>query len=318
MRSFFSVVVVAIVVSSAGAANAAYQLPPRPYDVAAAGGHLYVLENGTSRVAQRNQDGSLIRYFGSYGKEEGQLARPMAIAADPLRKRIYVADSNNHRVSAFSLDGQYLYSFGGFALLRQPGKFSVPSAIAVGPQRGYIYVSDRNGMIQVFTPRGAFIRWWGHRRGDQTRGQWLYYVDALTVANNRVYAADRVDNKLRVFTAAGLPVASYGPTLGDWPLDRPSGVAVSPDGTIYLADAYEHLAGHSRNEKVLRLDQAGKLISIWGNYCATCSRGTNNRDPLSFWSPQGVELAYGKLYVAEAGNNRVQVLSPDGAFLGAF
>lgn len=297
------------------ALNSVASAASRPYDVAAAGGNIYVVENGAGRVAKRTEGGDLIRYFGGPGKGPGQLERPMAIAADPLRKRLYVADSQNHRISAFSLDGHFLYSFGGFSLFRKPGRFSVPAAIAVGPQRGYIYVSDRTGMIQVFTPQGGFIRWWGHRRGDQGRGQWLQNVDALAVANNRVYAADRVDDKIRVFTSGGSPVASYGPAFGDWKLDRPSGLAVGTDGTIYVADAYEYWADHSRNEKVLRLSGQGKLLSLWGNYCASCAPKTNNHDPLSFWSPQGLELAYGKLYVSEAGNNRVQVLNPSGGFL---
>lgn len=299
-------------------APAAISAAARPYDIAAAGGHVYVVENETSRVAQRAPTGALIRYFGEPGKGPGQLSRPLAIAADPLRKRLYVTDSQNHRISAFSLDGRFLYSFGGFSLFRKPGKFSVPAAIAVGPQRGYIYVSDRTGMIQVFTPQGRFLRWWGHRRGDQARGQWLNNVSALAVANGRVYATDRVANTLRVFTVAGSPVASYGPSFGSWSLDRPAGVAVSTTGVVYLTDAYEYLASHSRNEKVLRLSPQGKLLALWGNYCATCSPKTNDQRPLSFWSPQGLELAYGRLYVAEAGNNRVQALGFDGRFLFSF
>jgi peptidylamidoglycolate lyase len=82
--------------------------------------------------------------------------------------------------------------------------------------------------------------------------------------------------------------------------NRPTDVAVAPDGTFYVSDGYE-------NSRVLKFSADGRLLLKWGE------RGTG---PGQFDLPHAIDLdARGRVYVADRENDRVQVFDADGRFL---
>lgn len=78
---------------------------------------------------------------------------------------------------------------------------------------------------------------------------------------------------------------------------RPSGLTVTPDGDLLVADTHYH--------RILRYSADGVLKSEFGR---------NGREPGEFLYPTGVAcLPDGTIYVSEyGGNDRVQVFSPEG------
>lgn len=69
-----------------------------PYDVAIApDGSVYVCEYGNSRVQRFSKDGEPLGTWGRPGRGEGELFNPWAVAVDG-RGRVFVVDSNNHRI----------------------------------------------------------------------------------------------------------------------------------------------------------------------------------------------------------------------------
>jgi len=89
---------------------------------------------------------------------------------------------------------------------------------------------------------------------------------------------------------------------------QPTGLAVSPDGTLYVATAGRSTLFH--------IDTFGKVLGSWG----TNVQGTENAPPGTLNQPWGVALSPdGRLYIADTWNHRVQVLrTPDGALLGSW
>jgi hypothetical protein len=100
-------------------------------------------------------------------------------------------------------------------------------------------------------------------------------------------------------------VGGNGPYL----FDRPTGVAVAPNGDVFVAD------GHSRNKsnsaRVVKYSPDGKFIKEWGRMGA---------EPGNFREPHDIYVggSKGYVYVADRQNDRIQVFDQDGKFIAAW
>jgi len=85
--------------------------------------------------------------------------------------------------------------------------------------------------------------------------------------------------------------------------ERPTDVAWDAAGNIYVADGYG-------NARVAEFDKNGRFIKSWGSSGAA---------PGQFNTVHGIVLdAQGNVYVADAGNKRIQVFDSDGTFKTEF
>jgi len=83
----------------------------------------------------------------------------------------------------------------------------------------------------------------------------------------------------------------------------PQDLAFLPDGSIVVADGL-------RNSRVARFDKNGKFVSQWG---------TRGNGPGQFSGLHGIDAdRNGKIYVADRGNNRIQIFDKDGAHLDSW
>lgn len=90
--------------------------------------------------------------WGERGSGDGQFSGSLGIAYDTDRELVWVADSGNHRLQAFRLDGQFVRTVG--KLGDGPGEFIRPADVAV-LDNGLVLVSDAgNGRFQVLTEWG--------------------------------------------------------------------------------------------------------------------------------------------------------------------
>lgn len=120
--------------------------------------------------------------------------------------------------------------------------------------------------------------------------------------NGDVYVADLSNGRISVFGSDGAYKRSFG-KLGPEPgkgkageFNEPSGVAVGPDGTVYVADAW--------NGRIQKLSPEGKPLGEYGG------------GRYSFYSPRNVTVdRMGNVYVADTGNSMVKVISPEGKII---
>ncbi|WP_408951919.1 FG-GAP-like repeat-containing protein [Lysobacter sp. Hz 25] len=124
-----------------------------------------------------------------------------------------------------------------------------------------------------------------------------------------VYIADTLNQRIRaigtdgiVRTVAGTGVAgpaSDGIATAST-LNHPAGLAVGPDGLLYIAD--------TRNNRIRRLNADGTLVVL------TAPGEAGAPVPIELSGPTGLAFdGTGALYVAETGNERVRRIGSDGA-----
>ncbi|HTB35089.1 MAG TPA: NHL repeat-containing protein [bacterium] len=111
-----------------------------------------------------------------------------------------------------------------------------------------------------------------------------------------VYVADLGNGRVSVYDADGafkFVFGKLGPEPGkakEGQFNEPSGLAVGPDGSVYVADTW--------NQRVQKFDAKGKYLSEIDD---------------GFYSPRNVAVDHaGNIYVADTGHSQVKVLDPSG------
>lgn len=251
--------------------------------------------------------------------EKPEFDRPMGAAFAP-DGTIYVADSGNDRICVFSKDGKFVREFGehgvakplpGAQMTWKPGTFNFPVGIDVDAA-GNLYVADfRNDQIQVYDSEGTFLRRFPDPakpvgKGSSGQEGTGIAVTDVAVRGDRVYATD--EYQIFVFTTEGKLVAQFGkPGRAPGDLDRPNGVDVAEDGTIYVAD--------SNNNRVQALSPKGESLWVAGERVSDLSKESEN----PFALPRSVTvLNDDSLVVVDAFAFALVHLSADGKVLDTY
>jgi 6-bladed beta-propeller len=100
-------------------------------------------------------------------------------------------------------------------------------------------------------------------------------------------------------------VAGNGPDT----FDRPTGVAVAPNGDIFVSDG--HMPNQYHNARVVKFTKDGRFIKAWGRL---------GSGPGEFDEPHDIFIggSQERVYVADRRNKRIQVFDQDGNFIAAW
>lgn len=240
---------------------------------------LFILDNA-GRMIVYDPDGTVLRQWWmpeySAGKPEGAWVL--------LDGRIAVADTHYHRVLFFDQQGAVLGSLGEQG--EGPGQFIYTVKVTQDPQ-GFLYVAEYGGndRVQKFTAEGQYVLTIGKvgtGPGEFQRASGLVWKEGV------VYVADAINNRIHAFKDDGtfLRIIADAETAG---LHYPYDMALSPDGTLWLAEY--------GGNRLTQVSTEGKLIGHYG----TAGRGLEH-----FWTPWGVAVRRdGMVFVADTGNRRV-------------
>jgi DNA-binding beta-propeller fold protein YncE len=163
--------------------------------VAVAGDRVYATD--AYQVFVFTTEGELVMQFGQPGVAPGGLDRPGGIAVD-RDGRIYVSDSNQNRVVAFSPDGGPLWVTGRPVVGMQEesdNPFVLPRGIAI-MRDGSLLVADPLGQQLVkMNVDGKVVAQYGVRGVEP--GQ-LNFPNDVAASGDRVLMADRQNQRVQV------------------------------------------------------------------------------------------------------------------------
>ena len=208
--------------------------------------------------------------------------------------------------------GQHTYELvRDFPRMPKGESMGVVSRVATDSQDRVYVFQRKDPPVVIFDRDGNYLGSWGNGAVKDAHG--------MKIVDDLVYTTDRPDSVAVSFTLDGKPLlvlgkrgvhSDTGNVKSPWLAERPGGpfnhpteMMPHPNGDIYVTDGY-------RNCRVHRFTPDGQLVKSWG---------TPGKADDQYHLPHSIAIdPAGKLYVADRGNKRIQIFSPDFDLLGTW
>ena len=185
----------------------------------------------------------------------------VGVAVDS-KDRVYILTRSEPRVLVYERDGSFVTSWG-------EGTFTNRThGLTIAPDDSIFCVDDGDHTVRKFSPDGRLLMMIGH----------------VGVASDTGWDGRTIETIRR----------------GAGPFNRPTNLAIAPNGELYVSDGYGNCQVH-------RFTATGQLIQSWGE---------PGSGPGQFYLPHGVAIdAASRVWVADRENDRIQIFSADGEYL---
>lgn len=232
------------------------------------GRFLFVSDTGNNRVAVL--DPGSLKLIDTFGDDHQSGTHDVDF---DQKGRLYVADTHNHRVTVYELDGPR-----GKLVDEFSGRLRKPEGVLVHPN-GRIYVAGAGSGNVLAYEDGQVV--------DELTG--LASPHDLELApEGDIWLADAGNDRMLLLSPdleikrelSGAPYNFDGVRYQD----------VLPDGTLIAADKYSHQV---------------KIIAPDGALLLSVGTGKAEKGPGKFTTPEGVELDGTTLWISDSGNDRV-------------
>jgi len=249
-----------------------------------AGGRLFIADSNHHRVLVAGFDGVVHDVIGG-GRDRGREAevgdeggtfeearfyRPQGMAIDG--GILYVADTENHKVRAASLDGRRVTTLAG-----------------TGLQAGYGTAGGAARMTPFNSP------WDLHLHGN------ILFV-AMAGAH-QIWMIDLVRHLAFPYAGSGREARIDG-DLDDAAFAQPSGLAAA-DGRLYVADSEANII------RAIDLPPKNRVRTVAGGDLFEFGDRDGRGDAARFQHPLGVAAARGIVFVADTYNHRIRAVNPE-------
>jgi uncharacterized protein (TIGR03663 family) len=204
--------------------------------------------------------------------------------------------------SGFSLTdwagAQYMYEYIRKDIASQLWPLGAPAQPPVQP------VDPYEGITSPVTPDRVL------GSSGSEAGQFFSPRQVALAADGSLYVADSLNHRIQHIAPDGQVLQVWGTfadiSQGPAPagtFNEPWGVAVGPDGSVYVADTW--------NYRIQKFTSEGEFIKMWGT-----GPGIG---PEEFYGPRGLAVdGQGRVFVADTGNKRIVIYDGEGNYLGEF
>jgi YD repeat-containing protein len=246
-------------------------------------------------------------------------------AYDPRTQILYQGDGGRRRARDISLVIDTVAGTGTVGVIGDGGPATEANlrlwGIAVGPD-GSLYITDStSSRIRRVGPDGIITTvagpgyWLVGDGGPATEARLIAPIGVAVGPDGSFFIADGGDSRVRrvgpdgiITTVAGTGTVGFsgdGGPATEAHLYEPFGVAVGPDGSLYIADR-----GHRR---VRRVGPDGIITTVAGTGEWGFSGDGGPATEADLNSPWDVAVGPdGSLYIVDRGNHRVRRVGPDG------
>ena len=126
----------------------------------------------------------------------------------------------------------------------------------------------------------------------------LYIADSN---NHRIQHVDTLGNVLHTWGSFADVASGQAPGGTFY---EPWGIAVGPDGSVFVADTWNH--------RIQKFTAEGEFVTMWGYF-------GQGETPDAFWGPRDVLVSPdGIVYVSDTGNKRIALFDSNGAAISEF
>jgi sugar lactone lactonase YvrE len=222
-------------------------------------GNLYVLTRCIRNSCTGRKEPPILKFspegklLASWGVGLFDFPHNLTIDADG---HVWTTDEGNHVVRKFTPTGELLMTIG------EPGKaggpptrLTSPTGVVVGAN-GHVFVTEGHdnsptapvARVSKWTAKGEFVKTWG-RTGSAPGEFSTPHVIALD-SRSRLFVGDRNNNRIQIFDQEGNFLDLW------YQFGRPSGIVITADDRIYVADSESFDFHNPGWEKGIRIGSA--------------------------------------------------------------
>jgi DNA-binding beta-propeller fold protein YncE len=291
-------------------------------------GHGPLLDQVIGQLVEEARAGGILDESPAVARPEGPpppgaLAFPGKLLADETGGRLFIADTNHHRIVIAALDGRVLDVAGSGSAGMEDGTFATarfnhPQGLALRGDALYVADTD-NHLIRRLDPAARTVTTVAGT-GEQGRGvgrsgaaqavplnsPWdLALADGLVyiamAGSHQIWVLDPRSGEIGAYAGSGREDIADGPRL-EAAFAQPSGITADPR-CLYVAD--------SEASGIRAIDrQSDLVVTLVGRGLFEFGDRDGAGEEVRLQHPLGVHASAGILYVADTYNHKVKVLSP--------
>ncbi len=251
---------------------------------------------------------------------EASFNLPTVVTLDS-QQNIYVVDRSNNKIRKITPTGTVTTvagtgDFGSTDGLALEATFFYPDGAVVDSQDN-LFVSDQsNHTIRKITPDGWVTTFagtgnYGDVDGPGATAQFYYPAGMAIDTNDILYVADYGNHKIRKITPDGIVSTLAGTgemgaangTTETAQFNGPTGVGVDSQGTVFVADYYNH--------SIRKITTAGQVTTLAGN--GTIGHDDGMGENARFYNPAIVAVdADDNLFISDEQNNKIRKITTNG------
>jgi DNA-binding beta-propeller fold protein YncE len=260
------------------------------------------------------------------------LAFPGKVLADETGGRLFVADSNHHRVLVANLEGRVTSVIGRGTAGWSDGpmaeaEFYRPQGLALAGETLYVADTENHvirtidlpsGMVRTLAGTGRQAAWGeqgGASRETPLNSPWDVAVvgPLLFVAmagSHQIWIVDLVRSLTIPYAGSGREARVDG-SIDDAAFAQPSGLAIDRS-TLFVADSESNII------RAIRLPPENDVRTIAGGDLFDFGYRDGSSQQARFQHPLGLAWARGQLFVADTYNHAIRTVDPDSGRVDTF